>query len=143
MSSKSRRRRERELRRERERERELEERHARLAPDHVACADADLAVVTALLEDALEVLHELATSGAQLGRQWPSDPEVGELRVALEEVREAALGCRDRLGAVHDRIQRLRQDDDHFHLVGERVVRMAAVEVARSEDAAIEDDIPF
>jgi hypothetical protein len=144
MGSKARRKRARAIRRERERERELEEEYARLAPDHVACADADLALVMEHLEDVFDVLHDVVTTGAQVREHWPPDPAVGELHVVLEELRETALACRDRLGVVHDRLQRLRNREDHFHLVGDRVVRMAVVEAARPEvGAQIDEDIPF
>jgi hypothetical protein len=131
------------MRRERERERALDEEYASLDVDHVACADADLASVTAHLDDALDVLQELAASGAQIRRHWPPAPEVGEIHVALEELHEAALVCRDRLGVVRGRIQRLRDADDHFHVVGDRVMRMSPVEAAPVGGLGVDEDIPF
>jgi hypothetical protein len=136
MSSKAARRR----RREQQRLRELEG----LAPDpqHVACADADLASIDSLLDDAADVLCELVAAAATARERWPAMSETDELRAVLEAVRNVATDSRTKLATVRDRATQFRDEHHHLHVAGGRIVRMAPVEDdSWREDAA--DDIPF
>lgn len=127
-------------RREQRRLRELEA----LAPDsqHVACADADLASIDCLIDDAAEALYELSTTAASAREHWPAGAETDELRAVLEAVRNVASECRTKLATARDRATRFREEHHHLHVAGGRLVRMAPVEDdSWREDAS--DDIPF
>jgi hypothetical protein len=136
MSSKAARRR----RREQQRIRELEA----LAPDpqHVACADADLASIDSLLDDAADALCELAAAAATARERWPAMSETDELRAVLEAVRNVATESRTKLATASDRTARFRDAHHHLHVSGGRVVRMAPVEDDSWREGAA-DDIPF
>jgi len=135
MSNKAARRR----RREQQRLRELEA----LAPDpeHVACADADLASIDGLLDDADDVLRELAGAAASARESWPAAAETDELRAVFEAVRNVAAESRSRLATARDRAARFRDAEHHLHVHGGRVTRMAPVVADDAFDAT--DDIPF
>jgi hypothetical protein len=134
-------------RRERERRREQAALDAQAAVlseyEHVACADAALAITRTLLDDATEVLAELATHTAGSRDAWPVVPEADDLRAVFEAVRGVAIDCCNRLDAVRDQVVRFHAGDHHFHLAAGRVVRMVAVDVRPHIEAASDDDLPF
>lgn len=134
MSNKAARRR----RREQQRLRELES----LAPDphHVACADAELASIDGLLDDADDLLRELACAAVSAREHWPAMAETDELRAVLEAVRNVAAESRTRLAAARGSAHRFRDEHHHLHVAGGRVVRMAPVEEGAGDP---NDDIPF
>ena len=130
-------------RRHRREQRRLREREA-LAPDpqHVACADADLASIDCLLDDAADALSELAAAAASARERWPAVDETDELRAVLEAVRTVATQSRAALANARDRTTRFREEHHHLHVAGGRLVRMAPVDdESWREDAS--DDIPF
>jgi hypothetical protein len=135
MSNKAARRR----RRQQQRLRELEDVPPEL--DHVACADADLASIDGLLDDAHDVLHELAGAAASARQSWPPEAETDELRALLEAVHHAATESRNKLAAARERAARYRDAEHHLHVLGGRVVRM--VPVVEDEACDATDDIPF
>src|SRR5262245_39346320 len=127
-------------RREQRRLRELEA----LAPDpqHVACADADLASIHCLIDDAAEALYELSAAVTSAREGWPALAATDELREVFEAVRDVAAECRTKLATPRDRAMRFRDEHHHLHVEGGRLVRMAPVEGdSWREDAS--DDIPF
>jgi hypothetical protein len=136
MSSKSARRRRRAL----QRLRELEV----VAPDdeHVACADADLASIDGLLDDANDVLAELAAAATHAREAWPATAETDELRAVFEAVRNVAADSRSKVSTARDRATRFRDSHRHLHVAGGRVVRMAIVEDEAMHEHP-NDDIPF
>jgi hypothetical protein len=109
-------------------------------PQHVACADSDLAWIDGLLDDALDAVHELAVTAAQAREGWPATTDTDELRAVLDAVRNAAGECRTRLTTARDDVTRLRDDHHHLHVAGGRIVRMAPVE---GDASGPDDDIPF
>jgi hypothetical protein len=137
MSSKAARRR---RAREQRREREAEERMADLAPEHVACVDTDLATMAAHFEDALDVLAELAARTKVAKHQWPPVPDLRPLHVMIEEIEVTVRASRESLIAARDRVARFRDAPDHFHLVGDRVVRMVEAPYVAPECF---EDLPF
>jgi hypothetical protein len=136
-------------RRQRERERRREQ-DALDAQDafrselgHAACADAALEVTRNLLDDALEILSELAAHSTGSRNAWPAVPEADELRGVFEAVRGVALECGAKLEAVRDRASRFHEGDHHLHLAAGRVVRMVAVDARSRIDDGSDDDLPF
>jgi hypothetical protein len=135
-------------RRQRERERRREYAAVRQLQDlptddeHVACADAHLALTRALVDDATELLSELADHAAVSRDAWPIVPAADELRAVFEAVRGIAIESRTKLLAAHDRAARFLDGDHHLHVVGGRVVRMVVADAEAGPDDA-SDDIPF
>lgn len=113
------------------------------ADDEVACADAQLAMTRALIDDATDVLAELSAHAALARDAWPAGPGTDELRAVFEAARSVAIQCCTTLNAARDRAARSQDDDRHLHVLGGRVVEMAVVAAPGPAPDGPDDDIPF
>lgn len=99
-------------------------------------------MIDGLLDDADDVLRELAGTAAGAHDSWPAMDDTDELRAVLDAVRNVANESRTKLATARDRATRLRDAHHHLHVSGGRVVRMVPAEDdARHEGP--DDDIPF
>lgn len=135
MSSKSARRR----RRERQQRREEAAFEPELEPQDIACADSDVSHIDGLLDEGLDVLHDLLAAAVSSRRAWPVDEDTVELREILEATHKAAVECSSKLVAIRDRIAEFRSADCHLHVSRGHVLRL--VPASLTPDSA--DDIPF
>ena len=111
----------------------------------MVCADADLAVLAALLDEATELLTELGATASAARDGWPIVPQTDELRGLFEAARNTAIDSRAKLMTLHDRVGRYRETGRHYHVAGGRVVRMVALadEASPSPSPYPDEDIPF
>jgi len=107
---------------------------------HVACADAEVAAIDDLLDEAGEILRELAWAATNARERWPATADTDELRAMLDAIRGVAAECRTKLAATGDRITRFHDAHPHLHIAGGRVVRMVPVQ---DDASGPDDDIPF
>ena len=144
MSSKSARARRREERkREAARLDEARQAERYVAAETIACAAVDLTGLAWSADDALEALAVLRDDTARIHRVWGDSRGADELCVLAEEIRASVRGCLERVGELRTRIQRMREREDHFHLVGDRATRLVVAEEVRHVDACVPDDDPI
>lgn len=115
----------------------------RFASQHVSCAEADLDVLAGHLSTLACVLHDLEHAARDARRRWALADHVAELQLAFEEIDDSAAGWSAHLAALEARIQRVRELDEHYHLVGGRLMRLVPVEQTYGDGAEPNDDIPF